>query len=328
MTINDALELLKFYDGPFKLTLHSGANEALMNEVEYTYGITLPDDFKTLYRFTDGFEMDEDIFNMIPLKEIIGNRETNKPIRIAEYMIYSDMWDLEINPDDPNDYSISADDWDNGKIILTNSLAEFIARFLKGGVFEKGGLYHWKDEIKAKTYGNTNPDEIKPLLSAFRECLNLDLISTEEVIRRADWIVSTEDDPDNFFIEMSRSRDLNDLLTILNSRNLPDDIIQVRVTFGAVYFQFLIDKMKTDKALSILGKFAHRKEFTAYEISEMRYLIKEWGCLAKRSNKSSQKKLNDRVKVFFDNYSRFDLYYYKNWNDINTKIIEGFSSKN
>jgi hypothetical protein len=265
---------------------------------------------------------------MIPLEEIIGNKEADKPIWIAEYMIYSDMWSLEINPDDPNDYSISVIDWDRRKIILTNSLAEFIGRFLKGGVFEKGGLYHWKDEIKAKIYGNTDLNEIKSLLGAFRECLKLDLISKQDVIRWADWIISTEVEPDHFFIEISLSWDLNNLLTVLNSTNLTEDILQIRVTFGVVYVQFLVDKMTTDRALSILGKFAHRKEFTPYEINEMRYLIEEWGYLAKRPNKRSQKKLNDRIKVFFDNYSRFHLYDCKNWNDINTKIIEDFSLKN
>jgi hypothetical protein len=325
MTINDALELLKFYDGSFKLTLHSGANEVLINEVEHTYGITLPDDFKTLYRFTDGFELDEDIFNMIPLKEIIGNRETNKPIWIAEYMIYSDMWGLEINPYDHSDYSISVVDWDKGKIILTNSLAEFIGRFLKGGVFETGGLYHWKDEIKAKTYGNTNPDEIKPLLSAFRECLNLHLISIEEVIRAVDWIISTEDEPDNFFIRISRSRDLTDLLAILNSKNLTDDIIQVRVIFGVVYVQLLIDKMPTDRALWILGKFANREDFTTYEINEIGCLLKKWEYLGEGHKKRSKKKLDDRIKTFFDNYRRLSLYNYKHWSNINAQITKDFS---
>jgi hypothetical protein len=34
-----------------------------------------------------------------------------------------------------------------GDIILTNSFTEFLRRFLRGGVFETGGLYDWRDEI-------------------------------------------------------------------------------------------------------------------------------------------------------------------------------------
>jgi hypothetical protein len=150
MTIDNAINSLKSYNGPFKLTLHEGACERLINEVESASEITLPNDFKAFYRFTNGFEMDEDIFNMIPLDEIISNVETDKSLWIAEYMIYSDMWGLEVNPADPDDYSIFVIDEDSRKIILTNSFGEFIARFLKGGVFEIDGLYHWADEIKAK----------------------------------------------------------------------------------------------------------------------------------------------------------------------------------
>ena len=327
MTINEALELLKFYNGPFELKLHAGANEALIKKVENTYGVTLPEDFKTLYRFSDGFEIDEDILNMIPLTEMISNKAANEPIWIAEYMIYCDMWGLEINPDDPNDYSISVSDQDKGKIKLTNSLAEFIARFLKGGVFEIGGLYHWADEIKAKIYGNTNPNDMKPLLGVFRECLTLDLMSKQEVIQRADWIISTEHEPDPFFIQLSLSRDLNELLAVLNSINLTDDILQVRAIFGVVSLEFLRNKIAAAKALSILAKFADRKEFTAYETNEIRYLVKEWEYLYNRPQKTAQIKLNDRIKAFFNNYSDFNFYYYSNWDDINTKIVKGFSSK-
>lgn len=56
MTINEAIDLLKAYNGPLGLTLHKGASEDLIKKVEDIYCITLPDDFKTFYRFSDGFE--------------------------------------------------------------------------------------------------------------------------------------------------------------------------------------------------------------------------------------------------------------------------------
>ena len=71
MSINEVINQLKSYQGPAELTLHAGADETSINEVEFTYNIKLPDDFKTFYRFTDGFETVEDIFNMIPFVEIV-----------------------------------------------------------------------------------------------------------------------------------------------------------------------------------------------------------------------------------------------------------------
>ena len=100
MSITEAIELLKNYNGLLDLTLHSGASEELIVKVERTYKISLPEDFKTLYRFSDGFETVEDIFNMIPLGEVIKNKKENEPLWIAEYMIYCDSWELEVNPND------------------------------------------------------------------------------------------------------------------------------------------------------------------------------------------------------------------------------------
>lgn len=119
MTIQTAIAQLQNYSGPEELTLHEGADEALLKAVEDTYHITLPDDFKTLYRFSDGFETDEDIFNMITLKDMIADNERNgEPnFYIAEYMIYSDMWQLKINPDNCNDYKIFIEA-DNNKLVL------------------------------------------------------------------------------------------------------------------------------------------------------------------------------------------------------------------
>ena len=63
MSVNSIIDQLKNYNGPNELTLHKGATEAIINQAERSYNIILPDDFKVFYRFTDGFEIDEDIFN-------------------------------------------------------------------------------------------------------------------------------------------------------------------------------------------------------------------------------------------------------------------------
>jgi hypothetical protein len=109
--------------------------------------VKLPQDFKKLYNFSNGFETDEDLFRLIPLNEIIDNgideyciSETS--FHFTEYMIYSDMWTVEINPDDIENYKIY-NKTDN-VVYLTNSLAEFLCVFINKGIYD--GLYQWRED--------------------------------------------------------------------------------------------------------------------------------------------------------------------------------------
>jgi len=153
MSIADVINYLENHLDKTDITLHYGATDRLINQFETTFGVKLPDDIKQFYKFANGFESSEDLFNIVRLEEIIGHRDCDKPdIYIAEYMIYCDMWGLEINPNNHNEYTIFNIGADSKKIVLTNSFAEFLQRFLNGGVFD--GLYNWREEIKRNRISN------------------------------------------------------------------------------------------------------------------------------------------------------------------------------
>lgn len=78
--------------------------------------------------------------------QVEGNEQDYDTHRIcfAEYMIYSDMWELKRLP--YNGYIIT--NTADTEITLTNSLSAFLERFLQGNVFDPGGLYDWHDEVK------------------------------------------------------------------------------------------------------------------------------------------------------------------------------------
>jgi hypothetical protein len=329
MSITEAIALLKAYIGPAELTLHKGADEASLQAVEDTYGITLPADFKELYRFSDGFETVEDIFNMIPLAEIIDNRGRNKrdAVYIAEYMTYADMWELEIEPNDCNDYKIVCLQYEGYKLTLTHSLAKFIGRFLKGHVFDFGGLYAWADEIKAKLYGNTDPLKIKPLLWVFRECLKLGLTTKQRIVHWADWIIATEEKPHHFFIEMSRSRDLDELIAVLGSMHITENILQVRAIFSEIHIKLIIDKIENDDVISILSNFLHDERFTAYERNKiMKFIVDSKDLNSKKPKAKLKQRFHDQLKEFFDNYHHFNMYYPQNWEKVNADLVTKFES--
>jgi hypothetical protein len=108
--------------------------------------VKLPDDFKVLYMFSNGFETDHDLFRLIPLDEVVENGLdegyliSDKSFHFTEYMIYSDMWSVDISNLNVNDYKIY-NKTDN-VVYLTNSLAEFLCVFINKGIYE--GLYEWR----------------------------------------------------------------------------------------------------------------------------------------------------------------------------------------
>jgi hypothetical protein len=150
MTITDIIEYLKTNLDQTDITLHQGADDNLIDQFERALKIKLRDDIRQFYKFSNGFESAEDIFNIIPLEEIMEYKLKEGRFYLAEYMIYSDMWELEINSLDNNDYAIFNINQYSEKIIITNSLAEFLTKFLNSGVFGTGGLYEWGDGLRPK----------------------------------------------------------------------------------------------------------------------------------------------------------------------------------
>jgi hypothetical protein len=147
MVIKEIIEHLSTNLSYYDITLYPPASGQELDNFEHQLNCPLPDDFKALYLFCNGFESAEDLFRIIPLEEITDQLSRYKPnsFAFAEYLIYCDMWDIEINPSNPNEYWIS----NQGKAfrLLTKSMAEFLDRFLAKGVFGEGGLYTWHDEV-------------------------------------------------------------------------------------------------------------------------------------------------------------------------------------
>jgi hypothetical protein len=141
--------LLKIKDNlvAFGITLYPPATTDDLKAFEADLGFALPEDFKTLYSFCNGFESAEDMFRITPLEEVreFGRSPNLTGFYFAEYMTYCDRWDVAIDDGNSSQYTI----WNRGMSIrlLSRSLAEFLDRFLTGGVFEKDGLYDWHEEI-------------------------------------------------------------------------------------------------------------------------------------------------------------------------------------
>lgn len=325
MTIQAAIAQLRNYKGPDKLSLLPGANEAMLQAVENFYNITLPDDFKELYYFTDGFETDEDMFNMIPLKDIIEDkdRHSEAAFYIAEYMIYSDMWQLEINPDNCNDYKIFIEA-DYNKIVLTNSLGEFISRFLKAGVFGADGLYDWKVQEESKPIYTTKLKATEYLLTTFHFGLRHGLVSTTEVKDWADRIITHENEPEYFFMELSLSHDKNEMLSLLNSVCVPANYISARGIMGLLYHRLSAGLMTANEAIATMDQFDFINLLTETEIN---YIYEFTDEIWIDDPLVDDVELTKSLLNFLAYYKELRIANYKNWLALSLSIGNHFGEK-
>jgi hypothetical protein len=138
--------------GPNDITLYPGATEKLLKYFEEAMKVILPPDIKEFYSFSNGFESDEDLFRMIPLEEIMEDwrckADGDGQFYFSEYLIYSDLWGIDLNVNQKACYYIFYSVSEQQKLPMTDSLANFLDCFLKSGVYGKDGLYDWVNSIQ------------------------------------------------------------------------------------------------------------------------------------------------------------------------------------
>jgi hypothetical protein len=150
MKIEELLPSIKLKHQVSGIKLNPPASLATIKQFENKIEFDLPTDFKEFYSICNGFECEEDIFNFLSLEDaLVLDKDHGKNwVIFAEYMTYCDVWSLRKLAGD--NYEIFYND--GQEITLTNSLTVFLEKFLQGNVFDEGGLYEWRDEVK-KTYG-------------------------------------------------------------------------------------------------------------------------------------------------------------------------------
>ncbi len=141
MKLLELINAISLKDG---VRLYAPASENEILDFERKIGFAMPDDFKKFYSVCNGFECEDDIFNFIPLHQIIENADHGEDwFHFCEYMIFSDMWTLRKTNDIYEIVNLNEQE-----LVLTKSLSEFLEHFLVGNVFEEGGLYKWRDTLR------------------------------------------------------------------------------------------------------------------------------------------------------------------------------------
>ena len=158
--LENVLQKLVDSQEKFGIEFNQPADDTLIADFNTEFELKLPDEMVRLYKFSNGFSTLDALFRIIPLEECIrellqyDNGVKGSEFVFAEYMIYSDIWKVRLMQNSQEAYDIINQNHETeATVILTNSLAEFINRYLDGGgVFGDEGLYKWFEERKASGY--------------------------------------------------------------------------------------------------------------------------------------------------------------------------------
>lgn len=155
-TIAEVITYLKVHAAEINIELKPGVRTEFIQRFEETYSIKLPDDIRIFYEYTNGLGHNDE-FNIVALEDLVERDGPETKLLIAECYIYCDSWELEVDPQDHNNYKIINGDWGLFKpITVTNSFTEFLRMIVAGGAFGKGGLYDRYDELILEKI--TNPE--------------------------------------------------------------------------------------------------------------------------------------------------------------------------
>lgn len=151
-TVEELKRILLEHSKDFGISLNPPATVQEIEELENVLVRKLPPDLINFYLLCNGFETEDFIFRTIPINEIIEYKHEleSSTFYFAEYMIYSDTWDIRLLENDTY-VIINKNHHTESATILTDSIYEFLTKYLKGdGVFGKNGLYSWMEEVQAK----------------------------------------------------------------------------------------------------------------------------------------------------------------------------------
>ena len=168
----------------------------------------------------------------------------------------------------------------------------------------------------------TKPEDNLPLLNVLGNGLKLDLISKNEVVQWSDSIISVEDEPDYFFIELSLAKDLNVLLSIMNNRiDLTLNENSCRVLLGVLAHRFRNELIDIQKVGFIIDKINQVDCLSSIEQESLWDLSYEFDSRFGLIDNNDTELKEIIIKALI-HYQDFTIYNTKDWPAINSSIDE------
>lgn len=149
----EILQELKNRNPALGISLRPPASPEKIKELEHLLNQDFPEDIKAFYEIANGFETNDHLFQVLSIEEIIQYKHELEQDRIffAEYMIYSDTWEIKFNTSDS--YHITTmNHKSEQEVIMSNSILDFIIEYADGGgLFGASGLYVRYEALKNQT---------------------------------------------------------------------------------------------------------------------------------------------------------------------------------
>ncbi|RFZ85066.1 hypothetical protein DYU05_05545 [Mucilaginibacter terrenus] len=166
--------------------------------------------------------------------------------------------------------------------------------------------------------------DLKLLLSVFREGLIQGVISKEEIVAWADQLIEEADEPDYFLMELALCNDVNCLVELLDKHVIPTaNPIRDRVLLALVYQRLPIDEVKeVERVANLVDNILSAKKLTDFENSSI-YTFDDYYV----HYPPEFRELKVELKNFLTIYNPFTLQNYTHWVNINEQVLELLKEK-
>lgn len=168
----------------------------------------------------------------------------------------------------------------------------------------------------------TNPKEILPILHLIRAGLAAGLLTKEEVIDWADKVITKDEQPDIFFIDLalSSSKSVNDIIYYISDfLNFENPAVQGRPLLGLLYKQFSSKQLTLEQTVRKLFRLKFEAVFTDREEGYFNSIDNDFDC-AKHNIYGTLEDVYADVDKFLGFYKGYSLDSFEQWLDLNSEV--------
>jgi len=161
----------------------------------------------------------------------------------------------------------------------------------------------------------TEPNDIRPLLHLLRAGLASGLLSKAEVVDWADAIITRDEQPHVFFIDlaMSSNKSVNDIIHfIADFLDFETAVISGRPLLGMLFRKYRTNQLDLLQTVEKLFALRHEASFTEQEMDNI-YSLEHQFDAAIHGVYGSVQAIESEVAEFLSFYEAFDLGDYPNW---------------